>query len=70
METLSNLLSQDIELRIQNDIWALGKILLEMGDAACSRTEQGVLKQVSQHATSTNPLWIPLQDVLSMLLEP
>lgn len=70
METLSNPLSQDIESRIQNDIWALGKILSEMGDAACGGTEQGVLKRVSQHATSKNPPRIPLQDVLSMLSEP
>lgn len=70
MEALSNPLSQDIDSRIQNDIWALGKILSEMGDAACGGTERGILKRVSQHATAKNLPRIPLQDVLSMLSEP
>ena len=69
MKALSEPLSQDMDSRIQNDIWALGRILSVMADAACDETERQILNRVSRHASAEVPPRISLQDALSLLLK-
>ena len=69
MKALSEPLSQDMDSRIQNDIWALGRILSVMADAACDETERQILNRVSRHASAEIPPRISLQDALSLLLK-
>jgi hypothetical protein len=67
MRTLSEPLSEDLNSRIQNDIWALGKIISVMADAANDETVQRLLTRLSQLATTEVPPRISLQDALSLL---
>lgn len=67
MRTLSEPLSEDLQSRIQNDIWALGKIVSVMANATSDQTEQRLLTQLSQLATTELLPRISLQDALSLL---
>ncbi|TVY13911.1 hypothetical protein LARI1_G008939 [Lachnellula arida] len=67
MRMLSEPLSQDMDSRMQNDIWALGRILSVMADTACTEMEKRVLTRVSRHATTDVPPRISLQDALLLL---
>lgn len=67
MLTSSDPWSEDLNSRIQNDIWALGKIFSVMADAANDKTVQQLLTQVSHLATSKLPPRISLQDTLGLL---
>lgn len=67
MRTLSEPLSEDFNSRIQNDIWALGKIVSAMANTASDKTVQRLLARLSQLATTELPPRIPLQDALSLL---
>lgn len=59
--------SQGPESRIQNDVWALGKILLQMADASCNEVEKQLLKSIALHATAEAFSRISLQDAISRL---
>ncbi|KAL2168360.1 hypothetical protein VTG60DRAFT_7338 [Thermothelomyces hinnuleus] len=64
-----NPFSKSIEERKQNDIWALGRIMIAMADAqACSDDEQQMLRSVAQAATRSPPR-IPLGHVIAALSE-
>lgn len=52
MGLLPEPLSQGIEARKQNDIWALGQILSVMSHAICNAVEQEVLRNVSLLASA------------------
>ncbi|KAH8707028.1 kinase-like domain-containing protein [Phaeosphaeriaceae sp. PMI808] len=67
MRTLSEPLSEDLKSRIQNDIWALGKIVSVMANATSDQTEQQLLTQLSKLATTEFLPRISLQDALSLL---
>jgi len=67
MRSLSEPLSEDMNSRIQNDIWALGKIVSMMASAASDEATKEVLTRVSQLATTELPPRISLQDALSLL---
>lgn len=67
MKVLSNPLSQDIKLRMQNDFWALGKILSAMVDATCNEMEKQLLRRVSFQATTETLPCISLHDAISNL---
>lgn len=67
MKILSNPLSQDMESRKQNDIWALGSIISAIADATCNEKEVQVLRRVSLHATAEVPLRSSLRDAISIL---
>ena len=67
MRTLSEPLSEDLNSRIQNDIWALGKIVSVMANAANDKTVQRPLTRLSQLATTELPPRISLQDALLLL---
>lgn len=62
-------LTRSIEERQQNDIWALGRILLTMADAcrAAGGDEEQLLRRVGQAATRPGPR-IPLGDAITALL--
>jgi hypothetical protein len=60
MRTLSEPLSEGLNARIQNDIWALGKIVSVMANAASDKTAQRLLIRLSQLATTELPLRISL----------
>jgi serine/threonine protein kinase len=64
MQVLSEPLSQDMESRTQNDIWAVGLILSAMADASYNKIEAQVLREVGLEATAEVP-----QHVLSKLLQ-
>jgi serine/threonine protein kinase len=68
MRHLPKPLSQDIEARKQNNIWALGEILLAIADATCDEMERRVLRKISLLATIEVPPRIPLRDMISILL--
>ncbi|KAL3426071.1 calcium/calmodulin-dependent protein kinase type 1B [Phlyctema vagabunda] len=70
MRSLSEPLSEDFSSRIQNDIWALGKIFMVMANAASDETVQRLLTRLSQLATTELPPRISLQDALSLLSTP
>ncbi|KAF4629718.1 hypothetical protein G7Y89_g8428 [Cudoniella acicularis] len=67
MRDLHDPLSENIESRKQNDIWALGKMLLEMADVSCNDIEEQLLRSVALEATSEVPPRISLQDAISKL---
>ncbi|KAF7879412.1 hypothetical protein EAF04_000608 [Stromatinia cepivora] len=67
MRTLLEPLSEDLNSRIQNDIWALGKIVSLMANVASDKTAQRVLTRLSQLATTELPPRISLQGALSLL---
>lgn len=60
-------LSQDIEARKQNDIWALGRILSAMAYATHDAIEHEVLGKISLLATAEFPPRIPLPIVTAFL---
>ncbi|KAL2191829.1 kinase-like protein [Thermothelomyces heterothallicus CBS 203.75] len=59
-------LSWSIEARKQNDIWALGRIMLAMADACCTDDEEQLLRSVGQAAARPLPR-IPLSDAITAL---
>jgi serine/threonine protein kinase len=67
MRHLPKPLSQDIEARKQNDIWALGEILSAIAGATCDEMERRVLRKISLLATTEVPPRIPLRDMISIL---
>jgi serine/threonine protein kinase len=67
MRDLPDPLSENIESRKQNDIWALGKMLLEMADVSCNDMEEQLLRSVALEATSEVPPRISLQEIISKL---
>ena len=50
MKILPKPISQDMESRKQNDIYALGKILSAMADISCNKMEAQILKEVALEA--------------------
>jgi hypothetical protein len=67
MQSIPEPLSQDIEARKQNDIWALGQILSTMAYTTCDVLEQEVLGKISLLATAEFPPRIPLPIVTAFL---
>jgi hypothetical protein len=67
MRLLPEPLSQDFEVRKQNDIWALGQILSVMAQTTCDEEEHRVLSEVSRLATTEVPPRIALGDITSIL---
>ena len=67
MKVLSEPLTQDMESRTQNDIWAVGAILLAMADVSCNNMEAQVLREVALEAIAEIPPRIPLQNAISKL---
>ncbi|RDL37627.1 Uncharacterized protein BP5553_05060 [Venustampulla echinocandica] len=65
MRDLPDPLSQNIESRIQNDIWALGTMLSAMASASSNELEKQLLRSVAQGATADVPPRISLHDVRS-----
>lgn len=70
MRALPEPLSQDIEARKQNDIWALGQILSAMAHATYNVLEHKVLSKISLLATAEVPPRIPLRNAISILSSP
>jgi hypothetical protein len=61
-------LAESKETRVCNDIWALGKIFMEMGDASSNDIEKQRLKTVAQYATADDPTLRPtLHEIISIL---
>jgi serine/threonine protein kinase len=61
-------LAESKESRVYNDIWALGKIFMEMGDASSNDIEKQQLKRIAQDATADDPTLRPsLYDIISIL---
>lgn len=61
-------LSKNMEARVWNDIWALGKIFLQMANASCVGKEQ--LRNIGLSATVENPfLRRPLPNIVSALFD-
>ncbi|KAH6631704.1 kinase-like domain-containing protein [Chaetomium tenue] len=56
-------MSQDFEARKQNDIWALGQILLAMAEASSNSDEERLLRSISLSTTRTPPR-IPLSEAI------
>ncbi|KAH8586633.1 kinase-like domain-containing protein [Bisporella sp. PMI_857] len=67
MRSLPEPLSQDIEARKQNDIWALGQILSAMAHATYDSMEYKVLSRISLLAMAEVPPRIPLRNAISIL---
>lgn len=57
--------SQDLQSRIQNDIWAFGRILSQMANFSCKDVEKQLLKTVALHSTAEIPLRISPHDAIS-----
>jgi hypothetical protein len=70
MKSIPEPLSQDIEARKENDIWALGQILSAMAHATYDAMEHEVLGKISLLATAEFPPRIPLRNVISFLSSP
>ncbi|KAK4154603.1 kinase-like domain-containing protein [Chaetomidium leptoderma] len=62
-------LSRDTEPRMQNDIWALGQMLLAMADMCCAKDEEQLLRSIALSATRTPPR-ICLGDAITTLSGP
>ncbi|KAH8716781.1 kinase-like domain-containing protein, partial [Phaeosphaeriaceae sp. PMI808] len=61
-------LAETLQSRVYNDIWALGKMFREMGDASSDDTEKQQLKTIGRNATSGDPTLRPsLRDISSLL---
>jgi serine/threonine protein kinase len=61
-------LAESKESRVYNDIWVLGKIFMEMGDASSNDIEKQQLKRIAQDATADDPTLRPsLYDIISIL---
>ena len=67
MKTLIKPLSEEFELRKQNDIWAMGKVLSAMADATHNMGEKQILKEVSLKATTERLPRISLSNILLKL---
>jgi hypothetical protein len=67
MVLFSEPLSQDIESRKQNDVWALGKLILAIADVTCDETEKQMLMRISAHATAELSSRIPLGEAFRCL---
>lgn len=67
MQDLLDPLSGTMDSRKQNDVWALGKMILEMADASYNYMEKQLLRSVAVEAMSTIPTRISLQDVICKL---
>jgi hypothetical protein len=67
MRNLPDPLSQNMESRKQNDIWALGKMLSIMAGVSCNEMEKQLLRSVAMDATAEVPLRISLHDAISKL---
>ncbi|AEO58300.1 hypothetical protein MYCTH_2315393 [Thermothelomyces thermophilus ATCC 42464] len=61
-------MSQDFEARKQNDIWALGQMLLAMAEASSDKDEAQLLRNISLSATRTPPR-IPLSEAIRSFSE-
>ena len=61
-------LSCSIEARKQNDLWALGRIMLTMADTCCADHEEQLLRRIAQAATRPPPR-LPLSDAITALSE-
>jgi serine/threonine protein kinase len=70
MRSLPEPLSQNIEARKQNDIWALGQVLSAMAHATYDAMGHEVLSKVSSLATADIPPRIPLRNAISILSSP
>lgn len=55
MHHVSDPLTESMESRIRNDVWALGKLLLEMANASCNNIEKQQLKCIALGATTEDP---------------
>jgi serine/threonine protein kinase len=67
MQSIPEPLSQDIEARKQNDIWAQGQILPTMAHTTYDVIEQEVLGKISLLASAEFPPRIPLPIVTAFL---
>lgn len=55
-------------MRVRNDIWALGKMIMEMGDTALNDFEKQQLKRIAQDATADEPTLRPtVHEIISFL---
>ncbi|KAF2195587.1 hypothetical protein K469DRAFT_734155 [Zopfia rhizophila CBS 207.26] len=64
-------LSESIESRIRNDIWALGKLLSKMADASSNEVEKQQLGYIALAATTEDPSSrTPLHHIISILSQP
>jgi serine/threonine protein kinase len=61
-------LAESMESRVWNDIWALGKMFMEMGDASSNNIEKEQLKRIARDATAEDPTLRPsLHNIVSFL---
>ncbi|KAF2817193.1 kinase-like protein [Mytilinidion resinicola] len=68
MQDLDDPLSQPVEARIQNDIWALGKMFSMMAIVSGNDTENQLLRSIAMDATAQDPhLRLPLREIISKL---
>lgn len=68
MLSLSDPLSESMDSRVRNDIWALGKLLCKMAHASYDRLERFRLSVIASAATRKDPSSrIPLHDTISCL---
>lgn len=71
MLSISDPLSQSMDSRVRNDIWALGKLLRKMAYASYDKTERLRLGNIASAATRDDPSSrMSLHDIISYLLEP
>lgn len=60
-------LAESIEPRVWNDIWALGKMFLEMGDATSNKIEKEQLGSIARVAMADEPSFRPsLHQIVSL----
>ncbi|KAF2191720.1 kinase-like protein [Zopfia rhizophila CBS 207.26] len=69
MHHVSDPLSESMESRIRNDIWALGKLLSEMATVLCNNIEKKHLGRIALGATAEDPSSrTSIHDIISTLL--
>jgi hypothetical protein len=68
MRDLDDSLSQNVESRKQNDVWALGSMLSMMANVSLIDTEKQLLRIVALDATAEDPYSrISLREIISNL---
>ena len=67
MRELSYLRSQDLQSRLQNDMWAFGKNLSQMANVSCEDAEKLLLKSVASQVTAEAPSRVSLRNAISQL---
>jgi hypothetical protein len=65
------MLSINIEMRMRNDIWALGKMISQMADISIDNTDKQQLGHIALGAMAKEPSSrTTLPSIISSLLEP